>query len=200
MGFNLKTILSLSNQPERTAALAQWMQNLYAERGDRPVLVGGTAMELYTGGVYLTDDLDFVGTVPPLVEAALKEAGFGQFGRHWIHEEERVFFVFHDKALEGGKRAVERLFGTYRVLLIRPEDLLVDRLVSWKYCESPLHGVQAYLLYSGTHWWMDVAHLRDRTVQNEVEPALNSLLRLFFQNKGQIPDGDLLGAWANREI
>lgn len=198
MGSKLQAILSLSRRPERTAALARWVQNLYTPGEDRPVLVGGAAMELYTGGAYITGDLDFVGTVPPAVAGALKEAGFRQFGSQWIHEQERVFFVFQDKTLERGGKAVERYFGVYRVLVIRPEDLLVDRLVSWRYCESPLHGVQAYLLYCGTCWWMDVGHLRTRVVENEVEPELDSLLRLFFRNRGQVPDGDLLGAWATR--
>ena len=200
MGSKLKTILSLSHGVARTAALAQWVQSLYPDREGRPVLVGGAALELHTGGAYITGDLDFVGTVPPYVDKALREAGFRQFGRHWIHEEERVFFVFQDKALEKGGKAVERYFGMCRVFVISPEDLLVDRLVSWRYCESPLHGVQAYLLYCGTHWWMDLGHLKDRAALDEVEPALESVVRLFFQSRGQVPDGHHLGAWASRRI
>jgi len=198
MSSKLQTILSLSRRPERTAALARWVQNIYTPGEDRPVLVGGAALELYTGGAYITGDLDFVGTVPPSVEEALKKAKFGLFGRHWIHAEERVSIVYQDKALEKGRKAVERYFGVYRVLVISPEDLLVDRLVSWRYCESPLHGVQAYLLYCGTHWWMDVGHLISRVVEDEVELELDSLLRLFFKYRGQVPDGDLLSAWASR--
>lgn len=200
MASRLKVILSLTHRANRTAALAQWLQSHYPDREGRPVLVGGAALEVYTGGGYLTGDLDFVGTVPPSVDKALREAGFRQFGSQWIHEEERVFFVFQDQALEEGGKALERFFGTYRVFVISPEDLLVDRLVSWRYGKSPLHGVQAYLLYCGTHWWMDVAHLRDRTVHCEVQPALESLVRLFFQSGGQVPDGALLGSWANREL
>ena len=196
----MKTILSLPQRTERMAALAQWAQSLYSNREDRPVIVGGTALELYTGGAYRTGDLDFVGTLTPSVEETLIEAGFQQFGQHWIHKEERVFLVFQDSALEKGRRAVERYFGVYRVLVISPEDLLIDRLVSWKYCESPLHGVQAYLLYCGTHWWMNVGHLNERAVQDGVELALDSLLKLFFQSKGQVPAGDLLGAWATRGV
>ena len=200
MGSKLKAILSLPQRPERTAALARWVQSLYPDREERPVLVGGAAMELFTGGAYITGDLDFVGTVTPSVDGALKEVGFGLFGRHWIHTEERVSFVFQDKALEKGGKAVERYFGMYRIFVISPEDLLVDRLVSWRYCESPLHGVQAYLLYCCTHWWMDVGHLSSRAVEDEVAPELDSLLRLFFKNRGQVPDGDLLGAWASRGL
>jgi hypothetical protein len=198
MSSKLQTILSLSRRPERTAALARWVQSLYPDSKDRPVLVGGAALELFTGGAYITGDLDFVGTVPPSVEDTLKKAEFGIFGRHWIHAEERVSIVYQDKALEKGKKAVERYFGVYRVLVISPEDLLVDRLVSWRYCESPLHGIQAYLLYCGTHWWMNAGHLISRVAEDEVELELDSLLRLFFKHRGQVPDGDLLSAWASR--
>ena len=99
-----------------------------------------------------------------------------------------------------GERAVELSFGDYPVLMIGPEDLLVDRLDTWQRQKSPTHGVQAYLLYHATHGPMDLEHLRERAAREKAEAALDSLTRLFFQYKGELPDARFLGAWASREI
>lgn len=198
MESKLKNILSLPHRLERSAALAQWLQGLYDSEADRPILVGGAAVELLTGSAYLTEDLDFVGTVTPLIARALKEAGFGPLGRHWIHERARVYFAFHDKRLQLGEKAVEWSFGRCRVLMVSPEDLLVDRLSAWQNCGSPVHGIQAYLLYHAVHGPMDAWRLQNRAAQEKVEKSLESVVRLFFRSRGRVPGNETLGAWASR--
>ena len=200
METKLKDILALPHRLERTAALAWWLQSLYPDEAVRPILVGGAAMELYAEGAYITAELDFVGIVPPPVASDLRKAEFGRLGRHWLHDKESVSIIFHDGTLRKGERAVEQRFGDYPVLMISPEDLLVDRLASWRHRESPTHGVQAYLLYYLKHGPMDLEHLRKRAVAEDVEPALDSVTRLFFKNKGQLPEAEYLGAWASREM
>jgi hypothetical protein len=200
METKLKNILALPSNLERTAAIAWWVQSLYPDEALRPILVGGAAMELYAEGAYITADLDFVGIVPPPIASDLRKAEFGRLGRHWLHDEASVSIIFHSHNLRSGERTVEQRFGEYGVLIISPEDLLVDRLASWRHRESPTHGVQAYLLYHTMHGPMDVEHLRKRAVAEDVEPALDSVIRLFFKSKGQLPEAESLGAWASREM
>ena len=200
METNLINILALPGRLERTAALAWWMQSLYPDESVRPILVGGAALELLANGAYITADLDFVGTVPPPVASDLRKAEFGQLGRHWLYDKESVSIIFHGHTLRSGEKAVEQSFGDYRVLMVSPEDLLVDRLGSWSHRESPTHGVQAYLLYYEKHGSMDVGYLRKRATEEEVEPALDSVTRLFFRSRAQVPKAELLGAWASREM
>jgi hypothetical protein len=157
-------------------------------------------MELYAEGAYITADLDFVGIVPPPIAGDLRKAEFKRLGRQWLLNKESVSIIFHGETLRTGERAVEQFFGDYPVLLISPEDLLVDRLVAWRHRESPMHGLQAYLLYYVKHGPMNVEHLRKRAIAEDVGPALDSLTRLFFKSKGQLPDAEDLGAWASREI
>jgi len=196
MKTSFKDILALPGREERTAALAWWVQSLYPDESVRPILVGGAAMELLADGAYITADLDFVGIVPPPIASDLKKARFRRLSRHWIHDEESVSIIFLGETLRAGERAVEQSFGDYRVLMASTEDLLVDRLATWRHRESPTHGVQAYLLYQAMHGPMDVEHLRKRAVAEDVEEALDSVTRLFFKSKGQLPDAEYLGAWA----
>jgi len=200
METKLKNILALASRLERTAGLTWWVQSLYPDESVRPVLVGGAAMELIADGAYITADLDFVGTVPPPVASDLRKAEFGRLGRQWIHDEESVSIIFHGHMLRTGERDVDHSFGDYRVLMVSPEDLLVDRLTAWHHRESPTHGVQAYLLYQAKQGSMDLEHLRKRAGAEAVESALDSVTRLFFKSKGQLPDAEYLGAWASREI
>lgn len=104
-------LLALPSGVDRTAALAAWVQALYPPGEQRPILVGGAAVELYTGGAYTTGDLDFVGSVPPVVVKSLTDAGFSRVGRHWIHEIGKVFLEFPGSALEPSPYPVELEFG-----------------------------------------------------------------------------------------
>ena len=200
MKTNIHDIVVMPSRVERTQALAWWVQSLYTDEAEKPVVVGGAAMELYAKGAFISADLDFVGNVPPTVAYKLREAGFERIDRQWLFEEESVSLIFHGESLGSEERAVERIFGDYLVLIVSAEDLLVDRLSSWRYRQSPNHGMQAYMLYYLEHISMDIAHLHNRAVQEDVRPALDSLIRLFFQNNGQLPRAHDLGEWAGKEI
>ncbi|MEO7793457.1 MAG: hypothetical protein ABIV06_01685 [Thermoanaerobaculia bacterium] len=101
--------LELPTGPARTAALASWLQSLYPPGLRKPILVGGAAVELYTGGAYTTADLDFVGSAPAQVAKELKDAGFRKTGRHWAQEEAQVFLEFPESELEPPSEPVELL-------------------------------------------------------------------------------------------
>mgnify|MGYP001818900785 CR=1 FL=1 len=89
--MNLKDALSQPDGPRRTAAIVAWIQGLFNEPEQAPVLVGGAAVEILTGGAYTTGDFDFVGSVPTSVRNILEKNGFNKSGRHWIHEAAQIF-------------------------------------------------------------------------------------------------------------
>ena len=102
--MELASVLSLPDGPAKTVALVAWVQGLF-ERDRTPVLVGGAAVELYTGGAYTTGDLDFAGTVPTAAARTLAAAGFVRHGRHWIHEAGQVYLEFPSAALAAGEQS-----------------------------------------------------------------------------------------------
>jgi hypothetical protein len=175
--MSLSAALALPDGPARTAALAAWVQSLFPA-GCEPVLVGGAAVELYTGGAYATGDLDFVGMVSPAVARTLSAAGFVRHGRHWVLEAGQVFVEFPGDALGGGELAARILVGECEVIIVSPEDALVDRLAAWKHWSSMVDGVNAWLLFRAQKTVLDRSRLGKRVADAGVEDAFRALLRL----------------------
>ena len=190
-------ILSMTTGPRKTAALAQWVQGLYRREQDRPVLVGGAAVELLTGGAYTTGYLDLVGSVPPAVANALKMAGFIREGRHWYHEEGRIFLEFPSTALRRSEEARERVFGDCSILVVSAEDLLVDRLAAWVHWRSAMDGINAFLLFRAVEAELDLRRLESRAAEEEVLHALNTVRELYIKHEGVVPDEVAMEKWAN---
>lgn len=174
---DLQEILSLGPGRERTASLAEWFQSLFVNEEAVPVLVGGAAVELQTGGAYTTGDLDFVGEVTPRVARRLVEEGFRRHGRHWVHEEGEVFLELPSSDL-GEQRIVELRVANHRVRSLAPEELIVDRLAAWVFWRSEADALNAWLLLQAQNRQIDHRRLRAVARHREVETALEVLLRL----------------------
>jgi hypothetical protein len=195
MDSSFENVLKMAEGPERTAAIAQWLQALYLEM-DIPVLVGGSAVELYTGGAYTTYDLDFVGNVTSLAKKALTRAGFVRHGKNWIHEGAKIFLEFPSSSLGEDEREAVLTIGRFRIRIVCPEDLLVDRLAAWKHWESPVDGVNSLLLFRAQSDSMDKDHLAKRALAEDVVDALAAVRTLYHKFQGELPADEVLEKWS----
>ena len=159
--------------PRRTAAVAAWIQSLYPTRP--PILVGGAAVELYTGGAYTTGDFDFVGDVPAVVARSLEEAGFAREGRHWIHREGEIFIEFPGSSVAEHERVAMLEVGDVSVLTLSPEDMIVDRLAAWQFWKSTTDGASAFLIWKAQEKMLDRTRLKDIAKKRGVTGALTRL-------------------------
>lgn len=195
MKITFTKIIQMAEGPARTAAIAQWVQSLYSE-DDVPVLVGGSAVELYTGGAYTTGDLDFVGHISQNARKSLTEAGFIRHGKNWIHEKAKVFLEFPSSSLGEGERKAILNLDHFQVQIISPEDLLVDRLAAWKHWESPVDGVNSFLLYRAQNKFFDEDHLERRTTTEDVQDALEAVRSLYREYTHKLPGDGVLEKWS----
>lgn len=196
--LGLTSALQLPEGHERTAALAAWVQSLFSSDASRPVLVGGAAVEIYSGGTYTTGDLDFVGTVPSEVAARLEAAGFERQGRHWIHEAGQVFLEFPGSHLEPPEQAVRLQVGAWQIFALSPEDVLVDRLAAWQFWRSALDGVTSFHLWQKLSHGLDLSRLERAAEIRGVRQALESLQRLTVMLQDQEPTPEELAEWAKK--
>jgi hypothetical protein len=197
MGNIFNKILEMAEGPERTAAIAQWVQALYTE-DDIPVLVGGSAVELYTGGAYTTGDLDFVGHISPVARKAMIEAGFIRHGRNWIHEGAMIFLEFPSSSLGENERIAILNVGRFQIRIVCPEDLLVDRLAAWKHWVSPVDGVNSLLLYRAQSKFFDEEHLEKRAMAEDVQNALEAVRSLHREYPDDLPADEVLEKWSQK--
>lgn len=138
-----------------------------------PVVVGGHALEVYTGGGYATVDIDLVSMSEPL-EAILGEWGFERSGRHWIDAPLGLVVEAPGSRLDPGERehltAVRTESGT--AYLIGIENLIIDRLnscVHWSVDDDCVYA-QALLLEHSER--LDLPYLRERAAAERVAERL----------------------------
>ena len=104
------------------AALREVLRN-------EPIVVGGTAQELYTAGGYNETDLDLVGSVTDHERKMLVDLGFSRSGRHWFHEASKVAVEFPESHLDGDmERVYRRRVRSGTAAVIGVDDLYLDRV------------------------------------------------------------------------
>ncbi|HET7693993.1 MAG TPA: hypothetical protein VFM44_12990 [Gemmatimonadota bacterium] len=150
------------------------------------MLVGGAAVELYTGGAYKTGDFDFVGRVTDEATRSLEEAGFRKRGRHWVHEGAQIYIELPAPSFDRPVRVDAIRMGEWTVILLSPEDVLVDRLAAWKFWEVPVEGINSYLLYRARGSVMDRDRLEAAAAAEGVADVLDSLRQ--FANRTRDPE------------
>lgn len=143
----------------------------------RPVLVGGGAVEFYSGSALMTGDIDVTSPVQPELEEELQRLGFirpsgrGQSLRGWIHPDLGFGFeVVGSSPLGGGidparLRLVAPIGETALFRIISVEDLIADRIGQYASGSAPEMLGQAKVLQS-LYPDLDPAYL-DRRIRQE---------------------------------
>jgi len=132
----LPRLLNITDESKRYLLFAGWLNTFLEERGmGRIIITGGFAVEIYTGRVYRTMDVDvIVEGDARIVESFL--AGFSErIGRGFLP----IYDVLSLKSIDivstfynRGKPPVKILVEEYHVYLDPVEDLIAIYLDGWK--------------------------------------------------------------------
>jgi hypothetical protein len=139
--------------------LARVSEGMTARGLPRPVLVGGGAVEFYTGSAVMTGDIDVTTPVQPEFEEELQKFGFlrpsgaGKSTRGWVHPDLGFGFeVVGDLPMGDTPDEVRTLVLKpfdeqlgFRVLSV--EDMIADRMGQYASGTARDHLAQAKLLY-----------------------------------------------------
>lgn len=161
------------DRARRALLVAAAIGDALERAGCHPVLVGGAAVEIYTRSAYTTFDLDFVAASTEGLAATMGELGFERSGRHWLHRELSLAVEFPGTVLAPA-RSVSMDVAGLKLTIIAVEDLIVDRLASWKRWGWDPDGAAAALLL-GLHSRLDRARLEKRAAAEDVSDALQKL-------------------------
>jgi hypothetical protein len=135
-------------------------------------LVGGQAVEAYTGGQFTTGDIDITTTDKEATEKVLAQMSFTREGMVWLNE--RLGLAVHivgDYPTRSEKvRKVD--VGSYRVHVIGVEELIIDRLKAAKFWKSERDSEQAVVLLNAFRRTVDIEYLRKRAREENLEDVL----------------------------
>ncbi len=104
----------------------------------RPVIVGGLAVEIYTRNEYTTVDIDLILSQRDKANEILLQLGFHKQGRHWFHPTLLVSVEIPNFVLEDAdpSKILELILpDELKIYVIGLEDIILDRLracVHWK--------------------------------------------------------------------
>jgi hypothetical protein len=173
----LQSLRDVANPLELQLRVAAVLSALLREYG-QPVVVGGSAVSFYTGGAYLSRDVDLVTEADRRVLRELLQAvGFQRRGATWVHGELDVVVDFPAPPLAGDpSRVVQVQTQDGPVTVIGLEDLLVDRLnaaVYWRDTEAREWCVTML----AAHPEADTEYLSRRAEEEGVQEALEEVRR-----------------------
>lgn len=140
-------------QFERMLKVTAVLTSLLEEKNQRPVIVGGLAVEIYTRSDYTTSDIDLIISDREAANSILLELGFVREGRHWYHELLSVSIEIPNDILEDADddKIIElSLSNGLRVFVIGIEDIILDRLracIHWKSSSDCEWGKRMLLLH-----------------------------------------------------
>ena len=164
---------------ERAMKLSGLVTTLFQERGFPLVVVGGSAVEFYTEGGYMSGDIDFcrktLKAVPPrLMQEIAESLGGKGLGRNWL-----ICGLYVDLlgVLETEstlpERTLETPYGTVRIL--PPELALVERVLYAEQdaeCVASARQMMASALVDASFDWAEakrLAALPDFAVADRLE-------------------------------
>src|SRR5579859_8135960 len=117
---------------ERHLEIAAILTEALMAVGVQPIVVGGAAVEFYTGGEYATGDLDLIAPEGRELAVVMTALGFEKRGKSWTHEARSIFVEFPSPTLRPNEDWVTVQIHGVDVRIVSPEDLVVERLRSFK--------------------------------------------------------------------
>jgi hypothetical protein len=123
----LAAALVAEDKTERMLRIVAAVQSALADTGLRPVIVGGLAVEYWTGS-YSTADIDVLLPTHAVITHRLEALGFVRHGRVWELPGHDVIWEMPASELDELDHAVEVAVPNARVLVLALEDILVHRI------------------------------------------------------------------------
>jgi hypothetical protein len=161
-----------------------WISNeLRKKDNDTPIVVGGSAVEIYVNPFYVSGDIDFVFRNRKEFEEILFSTGlFEKQGKNYISEDLGIFVEIVDDELSGSYSKVKEITVNidgkeYSINVIGVDDLIIDRLnacVHWK-SESDCEMVK--ILIESYKNDIDLDYLLKRAKEELTEDKLKEILK-----------------------
>jgi hypothetical protein len=175
-----RVVLGTEDPTERKIRFMALLTSSLPKNRRPPVLVGGSAIEVYLDGTLRTGDMDVVYDVKAL-EAVLGEWHFALGGlRAWANDELGLAVDTVGGDYTGSFEKVTTITTDYGPALVCAiEDLIVKRLTSAKFWRVPTDVEQAYLLGRAHFDRTDWKYVEDEARKADIGAYLAKLKRML---------------------
>ncbi|EZX20449.1 hypothetical protein V070_01904 [Staphylococcus aureus C0673] len=107
---------------------------------NKPIVVGGLSVEIYTDSDYTTRDIDFVTSASKELNCILEELGFIKDSRMYLYKPLEIYVDVVSSSLEPleGYKQINTLQideDNY-IYVISPEDIIIDRTLDYAYADN----------------------------------------------------------------
>jgi hypothetical protein len=155
------------------AELAAYVQSHLQTKGISVILSGGAAVAIYTENKYVSADIDLVNVNfvdrKKIVEA-MKEIGFSEKNRYFIHPDTKHIVEFPPGPLSVGEEPVKRIieikFSTGLLRVISETDCVKDRLAAYYFWNDQQSLAQAILVAKNAQINMSEIQRWSQTTRN----------------------------------
>ena len=177
--LRMRSLVSqLKKEPDelkKKLLLVGYVTDKLERKSESVYLVGGQAVETYTGGEFRTGDIDLTTTDRKTTEEILEQIGFRRLGMVWLNETlgiaVHIVGLFPNRGID--KARTVRV-GPFVVRTVGIEDLIVDRLAAAKFWKSQRDTEQAKALFEGFRKQIDMPYLRKRARDENVDDVLRT--------------------------
>lgn len=167
---------ALKNPTEKSMHIAAIIAEALRKINQDSILVGGAAVEFYTQGAYSTSDIDMIAEGGEELITTMKKLGFEKLGKDFIHQKLNIYIEFPGRNLKNNEESILIKVKDKILPIISIEDLIVDRLCSFKFWKIAIEGLNVLLLLENNE--VNEKRLRDRAHEENVEDALKGLLKI----------------------
>lgn len=135
-----------STEPRKIRAFAALLGRESGLGSDGLTVVGGSALEIYTDGAYISQDVDLVAENPSSVESVLSRWGFVHEGMYWSSPDFPLAVQMVGRYDSGSRQRNQLVATRYgRVRLASIEDVVVMRVIESRYWNRPKAFAEAVL-------------------------------------------------------
>lgn len=181
-----RVILETDDPTERKIRFLALLTSSLLKKEPKPVLTGGSAIEIYLDGMLRTGDMDVVYNVAEL-KKILKVWHFevGAAFRSYINEELGLAVDSVGEELSGSYDKLTTITTDYGpVTVIGVEDLILKRLASAKFWKVATDMEQSFLLANSQENKIDWEYLEERANKEDVSDYLSKLKARLKRKKG----------------
>jgi hypothetical protein len=164
---------------QRRITLAAWLTKIIKTLGGSPpIVVGGTAVSVYSGNSYATMDVDFISNSEEIAKEVLLELGYAKSGKDFYHKglESLIEFPSRDY-LEDPKRFSEYTVPSTDLViyLVGIDDLILDRIGSYDATDDLSSKEWATRLMLAYYDHIDWSYLHSTSHKRKFLPKLEAL-------------------------